>query len=87
MFKNLSKIIKQRLKKKKHYTNLSYSLRQANIELGIIIEELSNKEPYITIKDRQANNKISNINPLTPLKVKPIYYKRYINKYITLIKK
>jgi hypothetical protein len=48
---------------------------------------LSNKEPYIAIKDKQANNKIGNINPLTPIKVRPIYYKRYINRYIALIKK
>ena len=48
---------------------------------------MSNKEPYIAIKDRQANNKINNIDPLTPLKVRPVYYKRYINKYIVLIKK
>jgi hypothetical protein len=41
----------------------------------------------MAIKDRQANNKINNTDPLTPLKVRPIYYKRYINKYITLIKK
>ena len=41
----------------------------------------------MAIKDKQANNKINNINPLTPLKVRPIYYKRYINRYIALIKK
>ena len=41
----------------------------------------------MAIKDRQANNKINNINPLTPLKVKPVYCKRYINRYIILIKK
>jgi hypothetical protein len=51
------------------------------------VEELSDKEPYITIKDRQANNKISDIDPLTPLKVRPIYCKRYINRYIILVKK
>jgi hypothetical protein len=51
------------------------------------VEELSDKEPYITIKDKQANNKISDIDPLTPLKVRPIYYKRYINRYIILVKK
>jgi hypothetical protein len=51
------------------------------------MEELSNKEPYIAIKDRQANNKIGNTNPLTPIKVRPIYYKRYINRYIALVKK
>jgi hypothetical protein len=48
---------------------------------------LSNKELYIAVKDRQADNKISNIDPFTPLKVRPICYKRYIDKYITLIKK
>ena len=48
---------------------------------------MSNKEPYIAIKDRQANNKINNIDPLTPLKVRPVYYKRYIDRYIALIKK
>jgi hypothetical protein len=48
---------------------------------------LSNKEPYITVKDKQADNKINNIDSLTPLKVRLIYYKRYINRYITLIKK
>jgi hypothetical protein len=41
----------------------------------------------MAIKDRQANNKMSNIDPLTPVKVRPIYYKRYINRYITLVKK
>jgi hypothetical protein len=41
----------------------------------------------MTIKDRQANNKISDIDPLTPLKVRPIRYKRYTNRYITLVKK
>jgi hypothetical protein len=51
------------------------------------VEELSNKEPYITIKNRQADNKISNINPLAPLKVRPIRRKRYIDRYIALIKK
>jgi hypothetical protein len=51
------------------------------------VKELSNKEPYMAIKDRQANNKISNTDPLTPLKVRPIYYKRYVDRYITLIKK
>ena len=48
---------------------------------------MSNKEPYITVKDRQANNKISNIDPLTPLKVRPVRYKRYIDRYVALIKK
>jgi hypothetical protein len=51
------------------------------------MKELSNKEPYMAIKDRQANNKISNTDPLIPLKVRPIYYKRYVDRYITLIKK
>ena len=41
----------------------------------------------MAIKDKQANNKMGNIDPLTPLKVKPIYYKRYINRYVALIKK
>jgi hypothetical protein len=41
----------------------------------------------MAIKDRQADNKISNTDPLTPLKVRPICYKRYINRYVTLIKK
>ena len=41
----------------------------------------------MAIKDRQANNKISNIDPLTLIKVRPIHYKRYINRYIVLIKK
>jgi hypothetical protein len=41
----------------------------------------------MAIKDRQVNNKISDINPLTLLKNRPIYCKRYINKYIILIKK
>ena len=41
----------------------------------------------MAIKDEQADNKISNIDPLTPLKVRPIYYKRYINRYIILVKK
>jgi hypothetical protein len=36
MFKNSSKIIKQRLKKEKRYINLSYSLRQASIKLRTI---------------------------------------------------
>ena len=48
---------------------------------------MSNKEPYIAIKDKQADNKISNTDSFTPLKVRPIYYKRYINRYIILIKK
>ena len=81
------KIIKQRLKKEKHYINLSYSLKQASIEFRTIIKELSNKELYIAIKNKQVNNKINNIDSLTPLKVRPIYYKRYINRYIILIKK
>ena len=51
------------------------------------MKELSNKEPYIAIKDRQVNDKISNIDPLTLLKVRPVYYKRYIDRYIALIKK
>jgi hypothetical protein len=83
----LSKIIKQRLEKEKRYINLSHSLKQASIKSRTTIKELSNKEPYIAIKDKQANNEISNTNPLTPLKVRPICYKRYVNKYITLIKK
>ena len=41
----------------------------------------------MAIKDKQANNEISNADPLTPLKVRPICYKRYVNKYIALIKK
>ena len=41
----------------------------------------------MAIKDKQANNKISNIDPFTLLKVRPIYYKRYINRYVILIKK
>ena len=48
---------------------------------------MSDKEPYIAVKDKQANNKISNIDPFTPLKVRPICYKRYVNRYITLVKK
>jgi hypothetical protein len=86
-FKNSSKIIKQRLKKEKRYINLSHSLKQASIESRTTIKELSDKEPYIAIKDKQANNKISNANPLTLLKVRPIYYKRYVNRYVALVKK
>ena len=41
----------------------------------------------MAVKDRQADNKINNIDPFTPLKVRPIYYKRYINRYIILVKK
>jgi hypothetical protein len=41
----------------------------------------------MAIKDRQVNNKIGNTDPLTPLKVRPICYKRYINRYIALVKK
>ena len=41
----------------------------------------------MAVKDRQANNKISNTDPFTPIKVRPIRYKRYINRYVTLIKK
>jgi hypothetical protein len=41
----------------------------------------------MAIKDRQANNKISNTDLFTPLKVRPIYYKRYVDKYIALVKK
>jgi hypothetical protein len=48
---------------------------------------LSNKELYIAIKNKQADNKISNIDSFTPLKVRPVYYKRYINRYIILVKK
>ena len=48
---------------------------------------MSNKEPYIAIKDKQADNKISNTDSFTPLKVRPIYCKRYINRYVALIKK
>ena len=47
LFKNLSKIIKQRLKKKKHYINLSNSLERANLESGTIIKVESNKEAII----------------------------------------
>jgi hypothetical protein len=48
---------------------------------------LSDKEPYIAIKDKQADDKISNTDPLTPLKVRPICRKRYVDRYITLVKK
>jgi hypothetical protein len=41
----------------------------------------------MAIKDRQANNKMGDIDPFTPLKVRPVYYKRYINRYVALIKK
>ena len=41
----------------------------------------------MAIKDKQADNKINNTNPFTPLKVRPIYCKRYINRYIILVKK
>jgi hypothetical protein len=41
----------------------------------------------MAVKDRQADNKIGNIDPLTPLKVRPIYYKRYVNRYVALVKK
>jgi hypothetical protein len=41
----------------------------------------------MAIKDRQANNKIGNADPLTPLKVRPVYYKRYVDRYIAPIKK
>jgi hypothetical protein len=83
----LSKIIKQRLEKEKRYTNLSHSLKQANIESRTVVEELSNKEPYMAIKDGQADNKISNIDSFTPLKVRPIRYKRYVDRYVVLVKK
>ena len=52
IFENLSKIIKQRLEKEKRYINLSHSLKQASIESRTIIEELSDKEPYMAVKDR-----------------------------------
>ena len=48
LFKNPSKIIKQRLKKKKRYTNLSNSLEQANLESRTIIKVGSNKEAITT---------------------------------------
>jgi hypothetical protein len=51
------------------------------------VEELSNKEPYIAVKDRQANNEIGNIDPLTLLKVRPVCYERYVDRYIALVKK
>ena len=41
----------------------------------------------MAIKNKQANNKMGDINPLTPVKVRPVYYKRYIDRYIALIKK
>jgi hypothetical protein len=41
----------------------------------------------MAVKDRQANNKIGNTDSLTLIKVRPIYYKRYINRYIILVKK
>jgi hypothetical protein len=41
----------------------------------------------MAIKDRQANNEMGNIDPLTLVKVRPVYYKRYINRYIVLVKK
>jgi carbamoylphosphate synthase large subunit len=41
----------------------------------------------MAIKDRQADDKISDIDPLTPLKVRPIRYKRYVDRYIALVKK
>jgi hypothetical protein len=41
----------------------------------------------VAIKDGQADNKMGNIDPLTPLKVRPIYYERYVDRYIILVKK
>jgi hypothetical protein len=41
----------------------------------------------MAIKDRQANNEISDADPLTPLKVRPVYYKRYVDRYVVLVKK
>jgi hypothetical protein len=41
----------------------------------------------MAVKDRQANNKIGNTDSLTLIKVRPIRRKRYINRYITLVKK
>jgi len=41
----------------------------------------------MAIKDRQVNNEMGNTNPLILIKVRPIYYKRYVNRYIILVKK
>jgi hypothetical protein len=41
----------------------------------------------MAIKDRQANNKIGNIDSLTLIKVRPICCERYINRYVVLVKK
>jgi hypothetical protein len=48
---------------------------------------LSNKEPYVAIKDRQADNKIGDVDSFTFIKVRPICCKRYINRYVALVKK
>jgi hypothetical protein len=57
------------------------------MESGTIIEELSDKKPYVAVKDGQANNEMGDTDPLTPLKVRPVCYKRYINRYVALVKK
>jgi len=41
----------------------------------------------VAAKDKQANNEISDTDPLTPLKVRPICRERYVNRYIILVKK
>ena len=79
--------MKQRLKKEKYYINLSYSFKQINLKSKTIIKVKSDEELYIVIKDKQTDNEISDINPFTLLKTKAIRCKRYVNKYIVLIKK
>ena len=41
----------------------------------------------MAIKDRQANNEIGDTDPLTPLKVRPVHCKRYVDRYVALVKK
>jgi hypothetical protein len=51
------------------------------------VEELSNKEPYVAVKDRQADDEMGNADPLTPLKVRPIRRERYVDRYVAPVKK
>jgi hypothetical protein len=52
LFKNPSKVIKQHLRKKKHYIRLDYSLRQVSLKSGTIKDIKSNKDLYKPTQDK-----------------------------------
>jgi hypothetical protein len=86
-FKNPFKVTKQHLEKEKRYANLNRNLSRARLESGTIIEEVSDEEPHVTIKDDQADDEISDADPPTPPKVKPIRRERYVDRYIAPTRK